>query len=224
MKQFLFFILLIGMSSKSFGQMEFNPKFKAIPPKNTDFKSKKVSAATPEKPDIIAPNVFSNTNILNTKPKANNSFQIGIPDNKFSMIKKKEFVNPGDKVAEKLNKIQLNEGTAYRENQALGTIKTQSTILKILYRDFGEVDGDNIEVFLNEVSIIGKITMGADYSSFEITLKKGSNDLSFLALNEGFASPNTAEFQIFDEQGNLIKFSQWSLFSRFKATIIIDKE
>ena len=223
MKQLLFFILLIGMSSKSFGQIELNTKFKAIPPKNSDFKPKKVTPTTPEKPAIVAPNVYTNTNILNTKPKVNNSFPIGTPDD-FSMFKKKEFVNPGDKVAEKLNKIQLNEGTAYRENQVLGTIKTKSSILKIVYRDFGEVDGDAIEVFLNEVSIIGKITMGGEYKGFDITLKKGTNDLSFLALNEGFSSPNTAEFQIFDEQGVCIKFSQWNLFSGFKATVIIEKE
>ena len=73
--------------------MEFNNKFKAIPPKNTDFKPKKVTAPTIEKPDIVAPSVFANNNILNTKPKANNSFQIGVPDNFLQFIKNREIKN-----------------------------------------------------------------------------------------------------------------------------------
>ncbi|MDD5150217.1 MAG: hypothetical protein PHC28_06995 [Flavobacterium sp.] len=223
MKQILFIFTFICVASKSFGQSEFSNKFKAIPPLNTDLKSKKVNPQTPQTPSITPPSVFANINILNTKPKPNNSFQMGTT-NDFSMTTKNKFVNPGDKVAEKLNKTPLNEGTAYRRNQDLGGLTTKSTILKIVYRDFGEVDGDEIEVIQNEIPIIGKITMGGEYRSFDITLKKGSNDLSFLALNEGMYSPNTAEFQIFDEQGILIKASQWNLFSGYKATITILKE
>ena len=108
MKQILFLIFIVFLSSKSFGQIEFNAKFKAIPPKNTTFKPKKISATPAENPVIIAPNVLKNTNILNLKPKADNSFQMGVSNN-FSMITKKEFVNPGDLIAEKLNKKPDNE-------------------------------------------------------------------------------------------------------------------
>jgi hypothetical protein len=227
MKQFFLLIFIFGFASKSFGQSEFNNKFKAIPPINTKEKPKKetLPALPPlDIPKIVTPNVFNNTNILNTKPKVDNSFQVGGPDNHFSMTPTNKFVNPGDKVVVRLNKIHLNEGTAYREDQDLGGIKTKSTILKIVYRDFGEVDGDEIQVLLNDVPIIGKISLGGEFRSFDIVLIKGANDLGFFALNEGFNSPNTAEFQIFDEQGILIMANQWSLFSGYKATVIITKE
>lgn len=225
MKQFLFFILLIGMSSKSFGQMEFNHKFKAIPPKNTDFKPKKVAPpTTPEKPNIVAPSVFANTNILNTKPKPNNSFQIGVPDN-FSMVPKKEFVNPGDLIVEKLNKKPDNEDQiVYRRNQNLGDFKTTSLTAKVMYRDYGQIDGDAISVLLNDKVIVTEVYMTGDFQGFEITLEKGFNKIDFLALNQGTVGPNTAEFKVYNDKGTLISSSQWNLGTGFKATIILVKE
>lgn len=228
MRKFLFFISILLFASKSFGQIEFNSKFKPIPPQNVKVTPKKEELPPPppvslDLPKIVTPNVFKDTNIFGTKPKVNNSFQMGTTNN-FSMTPKNKFVNPGDKIVEKLNKIQLNEGTAYRKNQDLGGFTTKSAVLKIMYRDFGEVDGDEIQVLLNDIPIIGRIGLGGEYRSFDIVLKKGPNDLSFLALNEGMYTPNTAEFQIFDEQGILIKASQWNLFSGYIATIIITKE
>ena len=224
MKQLLFFILLIGISSKSFCQMELNTKFKAIPPKNSDFKPKKVTAVTPEKPDIVAPSVFTNTNILNTKPKVNNSFPIGTPDN-FSMIKKKEFVNPGDLIVEKLNKKPDNEDQiVFRRNQNLGDFKTNSLTAKVMYRDYGQIDGDAISVLLNDNIIVREVYMTGEFQGFEITLEKGFNKIDFLALNQGTLGPNTAEFKVYNDQGALISSSQWNLGTGFKATIILVKE
>ncbi len=225
MKQLLFFIFLIGVGFKSFGQIEFNPKFKAIPPKNTNFKPKKVTAPiTPEKPNIVAPSVFTNTNILNTKPKVNNSFQIGVPDN-FSMIPKKEFVNPGDLIVQKLNKKPDNEDQiVYRKNQDLGDFKTTSLTAKVMYRDYGQIDGDAIRVLLNDKVIVTEVVMTGEFQGFEITLEKGFNKIDFLALNQGTVGPNTAEFKVFNDKGALISASQWNLGTGFKATIILVKE
>jgi hypothetical protein len=225
MKQFLFFILIIGICSRSFAQIELGPKFKAIPPKNTDFKPKKVAAPiTPEKPNIVTPNVFANTNILNTKSKPNNSFQIGLPDN-FSMIQKKEFVNPGDLIVAKLNKKPDNEDQiVYRKNQDLGNFKTSSLTAKVMYRDYGQIDGDAISVLLNDNVIIREVYMTGDFQGFEITLDKGFNKIEFLALNQGTLGPNTAEFKVYNDKGALISASQWNLGTGFKATIILVKE
>ena len=204
--------------------MELNTKFKAIPPKNSDFKPKKVTAVTPEKPDIVAPSVFTNTNILNTKPKVNNSFPIGTPDN-FSMIKKKEFVNPGDLIVEKLNKKPDNEDQiVFRRNQNLGDFKTNSLTAKVMYRDYGQIDGDAISVLLNDNIIVREVYMTGEFQGFEITLEKGFNKIDFLALNQGTLGPNTAEFKVYNDKGALISSSQWNLGTGFKATIILVKE
>jgi len=53
---------------------------------------------------------------------------------------------------------------------------------------------------------------------------KGINKIDFEALNEGSASPNTAEFQVFDDKGAVIESSQWNVGTGYKAVIILYKE
>jgi hypothetical protein len=55
-------------------------------------------------------------------------------------------------------------------------------------------------------------------------LVKGINKIDFEALNEGSASPNTAEFQVYDDQGVAIESSQWNVGKGYKAVIILYKE
>lgn len=224
MKQILILIVIFGIASKSFGQSEFNKKFKAIPSLNANFKAKKIINPTAEIPDIISPDVFKNADILNTKPKTNHSIQLGEINN-FSMVPKTDFINPGDLIVEKLNKIPFNaEGTANRKDQNFGNFKTKSYAVKVSYRDFGEVDGDAIRVFLNDRPIIAKIIMDNEFRSFDITLESGSNKIDLQALNVGYSSPNTAEFQIYDDKETLITANQWNLFTDYKATIVLIKE
>jgi hypothetical protein len=231
MKQILFFIiLLVCIAPKSFGQSEFNTKFKAIPPMNIKPEEKKTvtppkDLPLPETPKIVTPNVFTDTNIMNTKPKNDNSFQIGAPENHFSMTPTNKFVNPGDKVMNRLNKKADNEDQiVYRRNQNLGNFTTKSKTARVSYRDYGEVDGDEISVLLNDKTIATGIMLDSQFQGFEITLVEGFNKIDFLALNQGRLGPNTAEFQVYDDQGNLISASQWNLGTGFKATIVITKE
>lgn len=226
MKQFLLFIFIIGIASKSFGQAEFNSKFKPIPPINIKPKPKKETVPPPtDLPKIVAPNILKNTNIFNTKPKVDNSFQIGIPENKFTMTPTNTFVNPGDKVLNRLNrKADNDDQTVYRRNQDLGSYRTKSLIAKLSYRDYGEVDGDKIRVLLNDKTLATEVYLNNDFQGFEITLVDGINKIDFEALNQGQLGPNTAEFRIYDDAGVLISASQWNLGTGFKATIIITKE
>lgn len=227
MKQILLLIFIIGFASKSFGQSEFNTKFKAIPPLNVKEKPKKETLPAPpplEAPKIVTPNVFKDTNILNTKPKADNSFQMGVSSG-FTMTPTNKFVNPGDKVVDRLNRKADNEDQiVYRRNQDLGNYKTTSLTAKVTYRDYGEVDGDEIRVLLNDKAIATGIMLDSQFQGFEITLADGFNKIDFEALNQGRLGPNTAEFQVYDDKGNLISASQWNLGTGFKATIIITKE
>lgn len=228
MNRILFFIIVIAMASKSFGQSEFNTKFKVIPPLNV--KPKKENLPPPDVPKldipkIVAPNIFTETNIFNTKTKPNNSFKIGLPENSFSMTPTNKFVNPGDKIVAKMNKKADNEDQiVYRRNQNLGDFRTKSLTAKVSYRDYGLMDGDAIRVYLNDKSIATGIVLDNDFQGFEITLVDGFNKIDFEALNQGSLGPNTAEFQVYDDQGKLISASQWNLGTGFKATIIITKE
>ncbi len=226
MKQFFLFIFIIAIASKSFGQAEFNAKFKAIPPLNLKPKPKKEPLPPPtDLPKNVAPNILQNTNIFNTKPKVDNSFQIGVPENKFTLTPTNNFVNPNEKVLDRLNRKPDNEDqTVFRRNQDLGSFKTKSQTAKLSYRDYGEVDGDKIQILLNDKTIASRITLDNDFQEIEITLVDGFNKIDFEALNQGRLGPNTAEFRIYDDKGGLISASQWNLGTGFKATIVVTKE
>lgn len=226
MKQFLIFLFSIFLAVNSYGQSEFNSKFKAIPPLNVKPKPKKETTPPPaDLPKIVAPNILDNTNIFNTKPKVDNSFEIGSPENNFSMTPTNKFVNPGDLVKDRLNKKADNEYmVVFRRNQDLGSFKTKSLTVNVSYRDYGEVDGDQIRVLLNDKTIATSVYLDSNFEGFEITLVEGFNKIDFEALNQGRLGPNTAEFRVYDDKGNLISASQWNLATGFKATIIITKE
>lgn len=232
MKQIFFFIFSIVFALNSFGQSEFNSKFKGIKPQAIAVKPQKEkdnsSQSTAFKlnaPKIVAPNVLKETNIFGTKPKPNNSFQIGVPENNFSMTPTNKFINPGDLVKDRLNKKADNEYmVVFRRNQDLGSFTTKSLTAKVSYRDYGEVDGDQIRVLLNDKAIVPGVYLDSDFQGFEITLLEGFNKIDFEALNQGRLGPNTAEFRVYDDKGNLISASQWNLGTGFKATIIVTKE
>ena len=107
MKQILFFIFIIGITSKGFGQSEFSKKFKTIPPLDIKLNTKKDSVPASDFPKITTPNILENPIILTSKLKPNNSFQMGVTNN-FSMLPKNKFVNPGDKIVEKLNTYNVS--------------------------------------------------------------------------------------------------------------------
>lgn len=233
MKQILFFILLICIAPKSFGQIESNIKFKPIPPITIPPKKKVPPPAEKPKPEmpkleipkIVAPNALKETNIFGTKPKDNNSFEIGTPENNFTLTPKNKFVNPGDKVVARLNKKADNEDQiVFRRNQDLGSFRTKSKTARVSYRDYGEVDGDEIRVLLNDKTIATGIMLDSQFQGFEITLVEGFNKIDFEALSQGRLGPNTAEFQVYDDKGTLISASRWNLGTGFKATFIITKE
>jgi hypothetical protein len=86
------------------------------------------------------------------------------------------------------------------------------------------VDGDKIKVYLNGKIIEPEVVMDGTFKDFKIKLENGANRIDFEALNEGFASPNTAELQVFDDLGVVISSSQWNVGTGYKATIILVKE
>jgi hypothetical protein len=230
MKQLIVFIFLIGITANSFAQSEFSSKFIPLPQIKTKPKVKKESPPPADLPKInipkiVAPNVFKETNIFGTKPKPNNSFEIGTAENHFSMTPTNKFVNPGKIVQDRLNQKADNENQiVFRRNQDLGNYKTKSLTAKLAYRDYGEIDGDEIRVLLNDKTVATGIYLDGDFQGFEINLVDGFNKIDFEALNQGRLGPNTAEFRVYDDKGELISASQWNLATGFKATIIITKE
>ena len=54
-------------------------------------------------------------------------------------------------------------------------------------------------------------------------MRNGQNLLVIEALNEGIISPNTAQFSIFNDRGDIVGNNLSGLLTNVKATIIIDK-
>lgn len=125
-------------------------------------------------------------------------------------VPKMDFVIPGEVV--------------YRKNQDLGTFTTTAKNANVKYRDAAFVDGDKIRVYLNDKVVKYQVDLIGEYQGFQMDLVKGVNKIDFEALNEGSASPNTAEFKVFDENGLVIASSQWNLGKGYKGTIFFIKE
>ena len=198
MKRILFFAILLSMSLNGYAQEEFKAKFKPIPAKNS-----KIKKEIP--PKVISPKV--------TPPEV-----VKAPVN--------DIVNPEDIfLNSNLYKKESNSsGVFYRRNQFLGSFKTKSFTSTIRYKDAAYVDGDKIRVYLNDKVIEPEVVLDGAFKGFKITLVDGVNKIDFEALNEGFASPNTAEFQVYDDKGIAISASQWNVGTGYKATIILVKE
>jgi hypothetical protein len=201
MKRILFLIVVGCLSLSGYAQNEFSSKFKAIPPKNKNIKVDKVIPPKADLPKIMAPKVIKKQENFLDVPKIN-------------------YVNP-EKITKK---AESSEVVNYKKNQNLGTFKTGSLTAKVRYRDAAYVDGDKIRVYLNDKVIKYEVVLDGDFKGFEIKLEKGVNKIDFEALNEGFAPPNTAEFQVYDDKGGIISANQWNLGIDFKATLILMKE
>ncbi|MDG2432130.1 MAG: hypothetical protein P8M54_06685 [Flavobacterium sp.] len=111
----------------------------------------------------------------------------------------------------------------YRRDQDLGIYKSASSTAKVRFRDGAYLDGDKIRVTFNDIVVDYDALLDGTYKEFEVKLVKGVNRIVFEALNEGFAPPNTAEFQVFDDKGALILSNQWNIGTGYIATIIIEK-
>ncbi len=198
MKKILFLVVMIGISVHGFAQDELNRKQQSIPPKNSENK------------EVIPPTEAQTTD----EP---------LPLSKEPVVLK---INPDELFNNNiLYKREANvEGIFYRRNEYLGGFVTKSFTSTIRYRDAAFVDGDKIKVYLNDKVIEPEVVLDGSYKGFKINLVKGINKIDFEALNEGSASPNTAEFQVYDDKGEVIESSQWNVGKGYKAVIILYKE
>ena len=152
------------------------------------------------------------------------------PKKEFSMFGE-EFGNPGELYEKQVkkhlkyteeNKEAQNNGSTV--NQYLGDVKTKVDRVNIIYRDHQYPDGDLIRVFVNDDVAQPSVLLRSTFRGFKLNLVKGFNKIDFLALNQGESGPNTAEFQILDDDGNVISTNVWNLATGVKATIIVIKE
>lgn len=170
-----------------------------------------------------APAPSSGGSIFDEAPVSHGS--IGETELNANFGKPSEFANPNERYIERLNKkTGVETAVALRQNQFMGDVRTKATSVKIIYRDHEYPDNDQIKVWVNGRVVKPKIYLDSDFQGFDLSLEKGFNKIDFEALNQGESGPNTAEFQVYDDGGNLISSNRWNLATGFKATVIVVKE
>ena len=211
---FLFFILF---SFKGFSQFELPKKTITIAPVSNP---KGADSPTSSK-SISYPSIFDK------KDKLGESVSLlkKKPEEEKSIFEKEQFASPAKEYTDKMNK-QVTDGKIYdyyKKDYLLATYKCSTTIAKFALKDFGEPDGDVVRIWLNDEIVINAITLENGYREIQLNLRNGQNLLVIEALNEGMVSPNTAQFSIFNDKGEVIGNNLSGLLTNVKATIIINK-
>jgi len=112
----------------------------------------------------------------------------------------------------------------FKTAQNLGTIESNTKFIRIEYRDHGLVDGDRVRVFLNKKEIDSNVHLDGLFYTLHIKLeKKGYNRIDIQAINQGYVGPNTAQFIVYDDKGNIIANHSWQLKTNELATLGIVK-
>ena len=217
MKATFAFLFLITISFKGFSQFELPKKIITIAP----ISNPKGAVSPASSKAITYPSIFdkkdkllSGISLLNKKPEEGKS-----------IFEKEQFASPAKGYTDKMNK-QITDGKIYeyyKKDYLLATYKCGTAIAKFALKDFGDPDGDVVRIWLNGDIIIDAITLESGYREIKLNLREGQNLLVIEALNEGSVSPNTAQFSIFNDKGEMIGNNLSGLLTNVKATIIINK-
>ena len=111
----------------------------------------------------------------------------------------------------------------FKTSLELGKLETDSNSIRIICRDHSFVDGDRVKLYVNEEVIRRSITLKAGYYSINVQLKDGYNRIDIEALNQGSSGPNTAEFKVLDEKGQLLGDKEWNILTGYIATLVVMK-
>lgn len=218
------FILFIFLFSSLSFYSQIDSQNKATPIPAIESKNDSSNTILPSKS-----NTENNFNGL-TIPKTNSDFSI--PKKEFSMFGE-TFGNPGELYNKQVNKNlestkltpqQVEQVNGSTTDQYFGDFKSNAAFVNVVYRDHGVVDGDLIQVRINDDVIKPSVYLTGGFRGFKLNLQKGFNKIDFVALNQGESGPNTAEFQVVDDTGSLVSANRWNLATGSKATIIVVKE
>ncbi|OIQ28596.1 MAG: hypothetical protein BM564_08965 [Bacteroidetes bacterium MedPE-SWsnd-G2] len=223
MKVLIGFILLLSPAF-TFAQEDLPKGSKSIPAVETEEKTKSdPKVILPETPASLSKN--NNTTINNIT--VNNKVKIvNKPKSEFSMIDNSNLIDPGVLFQKRLEDKYKDKDIRdeYMSDQYLGDFKSNGEFVNIICRDHEYPDGDRVKVSVNEEVFLPNLLLTGGYKTFQIDLVEGFNKIDFLALNQGTSGPNTAEFQVYDDEGNLVSSNQWNLTTGVKATIIVIKD
>lgn len=143
------------------------------------------------------------------------------PKNNFNMSKDYGFAKPTYEYKpawlEKDNEVK-NE---YYKDKYFGDFRVKTSTVYLSCRDHMYVDGDRVRVFLNGDVIEHDIFLVAQAREIKLELKPGINKIEVIALNQGTSGPNTAEFSVYDENGEQVIKNIWNLATGVMASFVL---
>ena len=174
--------------------------------------------------NIIDINTFKPKGLTNKAPYNFFDFNFQIDDNDvLDITNKTNLVSPTWEIRQ-----SFNEGSGstseYQKDFNLGFLETDSNYIIIKCRDHEYIDGDRIRLMINGSIIYSNITLSSNFYIVDVDLKDGYNNIEFIALNEGEASPNTAQLVVYDEFGKLLSNKKWLISTGYKATLGVYKK
>ncbi|MDD3722156.1 MAG: hypothetical protein PHW92_06690 [Lutibacter sp.] len=225
LKSLLFILLINLISVNSFSQSD-TTKSKKMDNEAGMLKSKAPLKATFENTKIAPPSTNIN---LNTDVKLNTSAINENLEQNNSASKNQNFLMetlPEDKdiIGLRYWKGQDVTHKKLESNFSLGTVNSTTKTVKIECRDYSLVDGDRIQIYLNNVVVSTNIGLKGNYFVLYLDLEQGYNRIDFQALNQGYSGPNTAEVIVYDANGNIISAKEWHLATGETATLGVIKK
>ena len=106
-----------------------------------------------------------------------------------------------------------------KSNQNLSMF-TSSQSLKLQIYDAGKVDGDKINVFVNDTVLLKNYIVSKKIKQLLIPLQSKLTTVKISALNVGTISPNTAKIEITDQKNNIQAITSLKKGEKTSITII----
>ncbi len=217
MRLVLIFLALMITPFVGWSQVGDTPKAK---PLKIDVANKKDAKGEAKKGSVLRiPSIVGNDPEINFKDSLKGRKPV-------KMYPDRELVQAGTgmKIDPKIGPRPKEGSREYFDDMFLGTLKTKSKFLGIQFRDFGDIDGDRVRIYLNGRLVIRNELLMGSFKGINIDLDQGFNRLEFEARNTGEIPPNTAEVKVVDGEEQVIFLNHWYLSPGSKASILIEKE
>jgi len=158
--------------------------------------------------------------------KSNLNFKDSINNRNIKMLPDTELKQAGFdlKIDPKVGETEKGSSGKHFGDMYLGDVKSGGKFVGIVCRDHEYVDGDRVRIFANGNIIEHNMYLTGSFKGVNLNLEKGFNRLDFEALNQGSSGPNTAQVDVYDDQGQLIYSNKWLLSTGSKASLIIVKD
>lgn len=152
-------------------------------------------------------------------------FVIRETEKPFSMTENDGLKSPSEIYEKRWTKEAVKGGIVRTmDDQFLGEHRVDTKFVNIVARDHQYPDGDRVQILINGTIVVPNLLLTSSYRRVEVNLADGKNTVDIVALNQGESGPNTAEFVVYDDKGNMISSKEWNLLTGVKATIIFNNE